>query len=291
MAIGERDQARVVYRLPEPRQAGPGSGLGLAAVLGFALLLFGGGLLIGRLTASSSSPPATPARTTQPTAGASRGATATTTPPLAVPSAGAATTRVGPAGTRNGVPVGYQHSSQGAVAAATNYTAVLSSDLILDQARRQAAIATLAAPEARAALERVFAKTVPAITQALGDAGTGAGTGASANGASGVSGVSGGKVVLRFIPVGWRLEHYDGASAEVSIWATGIGGSLNGVPVQEGWGITTVDLRWTDNDWKETSATTRDGPVPVADDSAPTAASVIVPEAQQFKEYHYAPGS
>jgi len=273
VAIGERDGARVVYRLPEPRQAGPGSGLGLLAVLGFALLLFGGGLLIGRLTASTH----TPARTTQTsTAASGSGATATTAPALTVPSAGAATSRVGPASSRNGVPVGYQHSSQGAVAAATNYTAVLSSDLILDQARRTAAIGTLAAPEASAALESVFARTVPAITRTLGDASSGTG---------------GGKVVLRFIPVGWRLERYDGATAKVSIWATGIGGSLNGVPVQEGWGITTVDLRWTDNDWKETSATTRDGPVPVADDSAPTAASVIVPEAQQFKEYHYAPGS
>jgi len=291
VAIDERDRARVVYRLPEPRQAGPGSGLGLFAVLGVALLLFGGGLLIGRLTTSSH--PSTRARTAQTTTVATAGgaATATTAPALAVPDAGAATSRVGPAGSRNGVPVGYQHSSQGAVAAATNYTAVLSSDLILDQTRREAAIGTLAAPEARAALERVFARTVPAIIQALGDSGTGAAAAAGAgSGTTGNAG-AGGKVVLRFIPVGWRLERYDGATAEVSIWATGIGGSLNGVPVQEGWGITTVELRWTDNDWKETSATTRDGPVPVADDSAPTAASVIVPEAQQFKEYHYAPGS
>jgi hypothetical protein len=273
VAIGEREGARVVYRPPEPRQVGPGSGFGLLALLGAALLLFGGGLALGRLTASHPAAPARPARSPVAAAQAPQGgATATTAPTLAVPSAGAATSQVGPARSQNGVPVGYQHSAQGAVAAATNYTAVLSSDLILDPARRQAAIATLAAPEARAGLERAFAQTVPAIAKALGDAG-------------------GSKVVMRFIPVGWRLERYDGATASVSIWATGIGGSLNGIPVQEGWGITTVELRWTDNDWKETSASTRDGPVPVADDSAPTAASVIVPEAQQFKEYHYAPGS
>ncbi len=284
MAIGEQDKARVVYRLPEQRPAGAAPGFGLFAVLGLALLLFGGGLLLGRLTSATH----TPARSTKTqTASGATGtgtATATTTAALAMPTAGAATSQVGPARSDNGVPVGYQHSPQGAVAAATNYTAVLSSNLILDQASRQAAIGTLAAPEARAGLESVFAKTVPAITKALGNAGTGS--------AAGGTGASGGKVVLRFIPVGWRLERYDATSARVSIWATGIGGSLNlnGVPVQEGWGITTVDLRWTDNDWKETSATTRDGPVPVADDSAPTAASVIVPEAQQFKEYHYAPG-
>jgi len=60
--------------------------------------------------------------------------------------------------------------------------------------------------------------------------------------------------------------------------------------VQEGWGVTTIRLRWVDGDWKELDATTTAGPVPLADEQTPTAPSELVPKAQAFKEYHYAPG-
>jgi hypothetical protein len=267
--------ARVVYGLPEPRRVGSGGGLGLVAALLLGLVLFVGGLAVGRALRTpapqaAAAPPATAApQVTAPPASA--GAVA------AAPSAtGAAVDKVGPTRVVQGVPVGYARSREGAIAAATNYATVLSSPLILDPDRRHKAIDVLADPGARAALQRSFDQAVPLIAKGLH-------VPAGATAAD--------QVVLRAIPVGWRLEQYDGRTARVAIWATGIGGSINGTPVQEGWGVTTIRLRWTGGDWKELGATTTAGPVPLADEQTPTAPSELVPKARAFKEYHYAPGS
>jgi hypothetical protein len=267
VAVREQSRARVVYRLPEPRRAAAGGGLGLRLLL--VLLAFAAGLAVGRalFTARTAAPPATAA--SRPAATAPVAATAAT----AAPASGAATSEVGPRRVVDGVPVGYAHSQAGAVAAATNYATVLSSPLILDADRRHRAIQRLAAPRAAAGLQRAFDQTVPLIAKGLG-ARVGAG----------------GEVVLRAIPVGWRLDRYDAAAAQVAIWATGVGGSLAGTPVQEGWGVTTVRLQWSGGDWKLVSTSTSDGPVPIADEQTPTAPAQLVPAAQAFKEYHYAPG-
>jgi hypothetical protein len=187
---------------------------------------------------------------------------------------------VGPRQVVNGVPVGYQHSEQGAVAAAANYARVLSSAMILDQAKRRAALQTISAPEARARQQRAFDQAVASLTKGLG-----VGQGAATDGT----------VLLRAVPVGWRLEAYTGDRAKVAIWVTSVlgalGGPSQGVPVREAWGTTTVELRWVDGDWKLLTTTTTDGPVPIGDTATPTAASQLIPEAQDFKEFTYAPGS
>jgi hypothetical protein len=75
---------------------------------------------------------------------------------------------------------------------------------------------------------------------------------------------------------------------------TSVGGSIGGtdgpVPIREGWGTTTVELRWAGGDWKQVASTTTDGPVPIADVAPPTAAPELVSKASEFKEFTYAPG-
>ena len=61
------------------------------------------------------------------------------------------------------------------------------------------------------------------------------------------------------------------------------------MPIREGWGTTTVDLRWVKGDWKQVDSTTVDGPVPIAD-VTPTPAPELVSKASEFKEFTYAPG-
>jgi hypothetical protein len=273
VAVGDQ-RARVLYRLPEQRRLGSGGMPGLLLVL-LALAVFAGGLAVGRATmtrqASSSDRQAAPTATTAPAVAAQAPASQ-----AATSQAGTAVGRAGPRRMEHGVPVGYAHNDAGAVAAATNYVTVLSSSIILDRDRRRAAIDVVAAPEARARLQRTFDQAVASLAKGLGvPAGA----------------VDDGKVVLRAIPVGWRLEQYDDRRARVAIWATGVAGTLAGVPVQEGWGTTTVSLRWVDGDWKQLASKTTDGPVPIADPATPTAPSELIPEAQQFKEYTYAPGS
>ena len=165
------------------------------------------------------------------------------------------------------------------MAAAANYTRVLSSTLILDTARRRQAIDTLAAPETRSRLKTTFDQAVVSLQKGLGV------TGAADDGT---------QVLLRATPVGWRVEQYGGGTARVAIWVTSVGGSIGGaegpVPIREGWGTTTVDLRWVKDDWKQVESITTDGPVPIADVAPPTAAPELVSQANEFKEFTYAPG-
>jgi hypothetical protein len=280
MAV-DNQRARVLYRMPEQRRFGASGLPGMLTLVLMALVLFLGGLVVGRATMTRS-PAATAAPPTSAAAPASSPAPAaeTATPGQAAGEAGAATSRVGPRRVVNGVGVGYARSRQGAIAAAANYTRALSSALILDTASRRAAIDTLAAPGARARLQRNFDQAVVSLRQGLGL------TGAAAEGT---------QVLLRATPVGWRVDAYGAGSARVALWVTSVGGSLGGdqgsVPIQEAWGTTTVDLRWVGGDWKQWSTTTTPGPVPIADVSPPTAAAELIGKANEFKEFTYAPGS
>jgi hypothetical protein len=276
-----RDQrARVLYRLPEQRRFGAGGMPTLLTMVLGAIVLFLGGLVVGRATmtrdpAVTGAPATTAAAATPPTPTAA----ATPDSTAATRAAAAAGAGVGPRRVANGVGVGYAHSQQGAVAAAANYAKVLSSALILDTAQRRAAIDTLAAPEARARQQKTFDQAVASLRAGLGVTGPAAGRA---------------QVLLRATPVGWRVEQYGKGSARVAIWVTSVGGSLGGqagtVPVREGWGTTTVSLRWVDGDWKQVASTTTDGPVPIADVAPPTAAGELVTKANEFKEFTYAPG-
>ena len=276
-----RDQrARVLYRLPEQRRFGASGMPAMVTMVLLALVLFLGGLVIGRASMTRS-PAGTPAATTPPAATTAPASAAAATPGTAAApaEAAAATSEVGPRAWRKGVGTGYARTQQGAVAAAANYTRVLSSDLILDDRRRHAAIDILAAPEAKGRLQKTFDQAVASLRSGLG-----------------VTGAAGDdpQVLMRATPVGWRVEAYDNRAAKVAIWVTSVAGSLGQTsqpaPIREGWGTTTVQLRWAGGDWKQVDSTTADGPVPIADVSPPTAAPELVDKASQFKEFTYAPG-
>jgi hypothetical protein len=276
-----RDQARVLYRLPEQRRFGASGLPAMLTLVLLAVILFLGGLVVGRATMTRN-PASTPAATTPPAATTAPPATAATPDGTAAAASGdgaAASRAVGPRHYLEGVGVGYAHSEAGAVAAAANFTRVLSSDLLLDTTRRRAAIEVLAAPEARGRLQRTFDQAVASLRQGLGV------TGEAAQDA---------QVLLRATPVGWRVEDYRAGSAKVAIWVTSVGGSIGGangaVPIREAWGTTTVTLRWVGGDWKQVDSTTVDGPVPIADVSPPTAAPELLGKANDFKEFTYAPG-
>jgi hypothetical protein len=273
-------KARVLYRLPEQRRFGAGGMPGLVTMALLALVLFLGGLVIGRasMTRDRAAPVAAPA-TTAPAVTATPAPGETASPGTATAAQGAAASRVGPRRFEDGVGVGYARGQQGAVAAAANYSTVLSSDLILDEDRRRAAIDTLAAPEARADLQRTFDQAVAALRKGLGVTAANAGDV---------------KVLMRANPVGWKVDDYGDGTARVAIWVSGVTGSIGGTgptaPIREGWGTTTVNLRWVKGDWKLVDSTTVDGPLPIADVSPPTPAPELVSKASEFKEFTYAPG-
>jgi hypothetical protein len=274
MAVGDQ-RARVLYRLPEQRRFGAGMP-GLLALTLLAVVLFLGGLVVGRASMTRDQAGGAAPATTAAAATATPAPTVAATPATAA--AATATKGVGPRRIENGVKVGYAHSREGAIAAAANYTTALSSDLLLDPVRRKAAIDTLAAPEAKARLQKRLDQAVASLRSGLGVAGA----------------TEDAQVLLRATPVGWRVEEYSDRAATVAIWVTSVGGSIGGtdgpVPIREGWGTTTVELRWAGGDWKQVDSTTTDGPVPIADVAPPTAAPELVSKANEFKEFTYAPG-
>jgi len=295
VAVTEQARARVVYRPPDQRSARPTSGLGRLWVLALVAVVFAGGMVIGRSTTRPAAPqdvaaPAATAATTAPATGAAStpGVTAGTpvagsaasakAGPAASAKAGpAASAKAGPRQVVDGVGVGWAHSRQGALAAATNYAIVLGGDLVFDTQRRHKAVALLAAPEARAELQLAWDRAVPVLRKAL---------------RLPADGPVADKIVLRTASFGHSIERYDDASARVSIWTVALAGSTTGIPVQSGWGITTIDLKWVGGDWKEVRATTRAAPTPLSlDTEVPSAASAFVQLIQQFKEYDHAPGS
>ena len=278
MAVGDQ-RARVLYRLPEQRRFGASGTPRLLTLVLLAVVLFLGGMVIGRASMTRDQDGGAATATSAPAAAATPSPTVAATPgtAAAAPAEGAAS-KVGPHRFKAGVGIGYARTQQGAVAAAANYTSVLSSDLLLDTTRRRAAIDALAAPEAKARLQKTFDQAVVSLRQGLGV------TGGADDGT---------QVLLRATPVGWRVEDYDNGTAKVAIWVTSVGGSIGGkvpVPIREGWGTTTVTLRWAGGDWKQVESTTTDGPVPIADVAPPTAAPELVDKANEFKEFTYAPG-
>ena len=264
-------EARVVYRAPPGRRL-PGQRPRLAPAIGALvalLVVFALGAAFGRSTAGVPARRDTTGATTAPQARSAGAQSPGAQPQVpAIPGAG-------PTRTIDGVPVGYTRSKAGAVAAATNYTAVLSSPVVFDEGRRKRAIAVLADPAAAAGLQASTAKSASLLATALrlpaGSGGAGA--------------------LLRAIPVAYKVDRYDENAATVSIWQTSLGGSTNGAPIQQSWGITTVDLRWVGGDWKQRKAVTTLGPVPLADDALPTAASQLIDQTKDFEEYRYGPGN
>jgi hypothetical protein len=276
VAVTERSRARVIYRLPDQR-ASRAAGLSVAptrlSLLLLALVLFSGGLVIGRGSArpqSAANPPA-----------ASQPSTATAAnPPATAAAPSTVTVRVSKAGPErvvDGVGVGWARSREGAVAAATNYTEVLGGALMLDDTARNKAITVLATPKAQPGLKRSLAEAAK-LTR------TGLRLPAGTAGAD--------RAVVRTVPLGYQVERYDQGKARVAIWTMGLAGSTADVPVPvaAGYGVTVVDLEWTGKDWKQVKATSESAPTPLAPaDEVPSPASAFLQQTRQFKEYDYAP--
>jgi hypothetical protein len=182
---------------------------------------------------------------------------------------------VGPARTVAGVGVGWSHSRAGAAAAATDYTRVLGGELLFDDARRHRAIAVLAAPRAKTALQRASDEAAK-LTR------TGLRVPAGTAGAE--------QAVVLTVPVGHSIDRYDQKSARVAILTTGLAGSVSGIPVSQGWGVTVVDLEWVGRDWKQVAVTSRAAAIPMAQsDEVPSSVTQFLEQTRQFKEYDYAP--
>jgi hypothetical protein len=139
---------------------------------------------------------------------------------------------------------GFGETAPGAVAAASAYLDELEGPALLSSARVSVVVEALAASAVRA---RLLAAYRAAAVQV--DAQLGLGT------------VPAPVVIVRAVPVGYRLDRFGGGRAVVSVWRVGIVGSGATVAPEQSWRTETVSLVW-EHGWRITSLASDPGPTP-----------------------------
>ena len=162
---------------------------------------------------------------------------------------GDASAGAGPTRTVDGIPVGYERSREGAVAAALSYDAVLGRpEFVTDPARRRSILEAVATPglvrqyeqaDRTASLASLAQMPVYRATR------------------------EGRASVWQTTPLSYRVERYTGDEADVSTWSMAIVGAGKVAPTAS-FGVGGSRLRWDGGDWKVAgdSRRTLDGPTP-----------------------------
>jgi hypothetical protein len=171
------------------------------------------------------------------------------------------------------VPVGYRPVESGAVDAATNYLVALNSPLVLHPDQVRATEAVMAAPEYRDQLIAAGDANLRALDSSFG---------LGANAGLGI------QVVVRYVPIAFHLDSYDGQHAAVSVWAVWVLAEAGILPPQQHWLTSTMLLEWTAGDWKVTGVGSRPGPVPAPPQQLVPDPSSPLPDAlTQYREYQH----
>jgi len=199
--------------------------------------------------------------------------------PAGVVPGGPAAARPGSLQLVAGVPVGYAHTDAGAVSAATNYAIAYGGPAMFVPAQRRAIVDATTDPAVRAAQQAQQTALYSATADKFGLDQQGRPT------APGV------EFVARELPVGARLVAYAPDTAVVTVWEdglVGLAGTGTTRPVQEGWGTTTVTLRWAAGDWKWTAGSFTPGPTPITGVQTPSDPQAIADAVDQFGGFSYA---
>jgi hypothetical protein len=158
----------------------------------------------------------------------------------------------------------------GAVAAAAVAITAFDGDVLLDAARLRAVVGNIASTASRTRLTDAF---IQASAQAR--AKLGADTAPRP------------VIVLRSVPVGYRIEQFSRGEATVSIWYVGIVGSGATVEPQQSWRTQVVSLVWERSSWKVNSFESSSGPTPPL---SPTGAAeppgdlfAVIPRFEEFQ--------
>lgn len=178
-----------------------------------------------------------------------------------------------------GIPKGFAQDQEGAESAAANYAVVLVSADILKPARRPEIVRQVfdagRVAELEKNLDRVYDK---AFLDKVG---------LDANGEA----PKGSTYVSRTMPVGTKTTDFSGGTATVEVWCTGVygmTGESSQNPVTNDWFTMTLQLRWTDGDWKVDSFSQKEGPAPVNGDNRVSTSDAISKAVEEFGGFTYA---
>ena len=184
---------------------------------------------------------------------------------------------VGPTRTVHGVPVGYERSREGAVAAALTYDGALGRpEVVTDRAQRRSILATIATPEVSRQYEapdRVAALRALARQPAYRATREGRPT------------------TWQTTPLSYRVDRYTDDEAQVSSWSLAIIGVGTDPPVAT-YGMGTTRVRWLGGDWKFAGEVgeTRDGPTPaLAEGVRPSSGTAFRAQLRGLEGLRYVP--
>ena len=142
-------------------------------------------------------------------------------------------------------PVPADRTRAGAVAAAVRSITAFNGDVLLEPARLHAVVARIASLASRSALLEAFAQASAQTRAKLG-----------------ADTVPQPVIVLRSVPVGYRVEGFSRDEATVSVWYIGIVGSGATVQPQQSWRTQVVSLVWENQTWKVGTFASSPGPTP-----------------------------
>ncbi|RCG18997.1 hypothetical protein DTL70_25720 [Streptomyces diacarni] len=177
------------------------------------------------------------------------------------------------------IPSGFAHTEQGAQSAAANYAVALVSADMMKKSQRDAIVQRLFVP---AKVDETQRKMDKAYSSALFEK-----IGLDKNGAA----KSGAKFVSRTAPVGTSVREYKKSSARLAVWCTGVfgnAGKKSTNPVRSDWFTLSLDLKWTDGDWKVQDFSQKEGPAPVNGDNTASSADEISDAVEKFGGFTYA---
>jgi hypothetical protein len=166
-------------------------------------------------------------------------------------------------------PVPAAPTRSGAIAAAARSITAFDGDVLLRPQRLRLVVDRIASGHSRAQLITAFDEA-SAQTRAKLGAGT----------------VPAPVIVLRSVPVGYRVERFSTSNATVDIWYVGIVGSGATVQPQQSWRTQIVSLVWEGATWKVSSFQSSAGPTPpLSTAEAPGSPAELFAAIPRFEEF------
>ncbi|MFI0505631.1 hypothetical protein ACH3WN_22685 [Streptomyces albogriseolus] len=178
-----------------------------------------------------------------------------------------------------GIPAGFAHDRQGAESAAANYAVVLGSAEMFNKARRDAILQSIIVAARVADFEaRLDNAYTPEFNKNVGLNGDG-------------TTPKGLTFVSRTTPIGTKVTESSSDTATVEVWCSGLlglAGESSTNPVTNSWFTITMQLQWTDDDWKIVTHSQKDGPTPVPGDERASSADEMAKAVQEYGGFTYA---
>jgi hypothetical protein len=178
-----------------------------------------------------------------------------------------------------GIPSGFAQDQEGAESAAANYAVSLGSAAMFDKAKRDAVLQAIIAPSRVPDFE---AKLDKAYTAEFNK-----NIGLNEDG----SAPEGFTFVSRTSPIGTKVTEYSSTAAAVDVWCSGLlglAGENSTTPVTNSWFTITMQLEWSNGDWKIVTHSQKDGPAPVPGDDRASSAEEMAKTVEEYGGFTYA---